>query len=231
MNSSIRTLSKISEMDNYNSRLYRLIAPHVKRGRIIEIGCGTGNIAALFGGRDFTGIDPDGQAIRVARRRFRSEKNFRFVHAGIEDARRKLGGRKFDTVICMNVLEHVRDDVHGLEEMATLLQRGGTLVLLVPANQWAYNDLDRNMKHFRRYSKGELAEKLSAAGFETKSLESTNPFGLLGWVISGTIMRDKELKSGKLMFFDRFLWLFEKIGKPFEKFAGLSIIAICRKKE
>ena len=63
---------------------------------------------------------------------------------------------KYDTVICINVLEHLKDDNLAIQKMKELLKPGGKLIIMVPALQKLYCSLDENVGHYRRYDKGDL---------------------------------------------------------------------------
>jgi SAM-dependent methyltransferase len=76
-----------------------------------------------------------------------------------------LPGRSVDVIVMLNVLEHIEDDVLALKKAFGLLRPGGALVIEVPAGPGLYDDYDRELRHFRRYSAGELRRKLEEAGF------------------------------------------------------------------
>ena len=89
----------------------------------------------------------------------------------------------------MNVLEHVRDDVCALRNMAAVLPAGGKAVLIVPAFEALYGPIDRNLGHYRRYSKKGLRELAAAAGFEVKTLRYMNSVGCIGWWINAKLLK------------------------------------------
>src|SRR6266480_8550 len=99
----------------------------------------------------------------------------------------------FQTIIGINVLEHVEDDERALFHVGTVLKPSGRLLVLVPAKKWAYTELDRQLGHFRRYELKELGEKLVKAAFQIEKLYFFNSVGLLSWII-----RDKIQRSGGL---------------------------------
>lgn len=86
------------------------------------------------------------------------------LHVG--DFREMAFGRDFDCVVACEVLEHVEDDAGFIRSMAGVLQPGGVLVLSVPAHMKYWSAHDENVGHLRRYSRAQLTELLSSAGFE-----------------------------------------------------------------
>ena len=67
-----------------------------------------------------------------------------------------LAAEKFDTVICMNILEHLKDDREAVTNMSTLLEPGGRLIILVPALKALFGSMDISFEHLRRYNKDDL---------------------------------------------------------------------------
>lgn len=76
-----------------------------------------------------------------------------------------LPDKSVDVLVMLNVLEHIEDDLHALENAFKLLKPGGSLVIEVPAGPHLYDSYDAELHHFRRYSANELRQKLITAGF------------------------------------------------------------------
>jgi len=72
--------------------------------------------------------------------------------------------RRFDSAICINVLESVKDPVQVLDSLGHCLKTGGTLVVLVPQGKDLYGSLDEAMGHRRRFSSADLAQALGQPG-------------------------------------------------------------------
>ncbi len=79
-------------------------------------------------------------------------------------------GQCFDLVTALDVLEHVGDDHHGLREMHRVLRPGGQMLITVPAYQWLWSQHDVALDHFRRYTLGQVRERVQQAGFEIQRL-------------------------------------------------------------
>ncbi len=212
-----KTLEIMSSANWYNNWLLKQFGRYLK-GDILEVGAGIGNFTSKLSkyGR-VTAIDYDPE--------------YRNANFGdIEKGKYFFGKRKFDAIVCMNVLEHIGDDRLALTNMFDLLNSGGVLVLLVPAFSFAYGPMDADLGHFRRYSKMEVAEKLHDSGFQIQDSKYLNWLGLLGWFFNGKILGKKIIPKGQL-------GLFDKIARPvliLEEFIkpsfGLSVLAISKKK-
>jgi SAM-dependent methyltransferase len=136
-----------------------------------------------------------------------------------------------DTIICVNVLEHIEDNVMTLKNMHDIMVEGGKLLLLVPALKLLYGEIDRFHNHYRRYSRFELIDKLNKSGFKIIDNYYMNSTGIFGWFYDTIILRRQEHTSKHVMFFDRFIvpWLsrLERLKRPP---IGLSLIVIAEKR-
>jgi SAM-dependent methyltransferase len=130
-----------------------------------------------------------------------------------------------DTVLCINVLELMDDDVGLLNRIASVLGPGGRLVLLVPGGPRLYGALDESLGHRRRYSARELRHRLHQAGFSTDFIHEINRVGTLVWRFYGHTLKRKRLNKLLLKVFDKTIWLWRAVDRllPMQ---GLSLIVI-----
>jgi glycosyltransferase involved in cell wall biosynthesis len=227
------TLARMSKLEPYNRWLVERFAAALGR-RILEIGAGFGNLTRYLRGRDLVvASDLDPIAVEYLKGTFRDDptvevKSYRFP---LEPAgRAELASRMIDTIVCCNVLEHIEDDRATLADMREVLQPGGRLVLLVPALSWLYGTLDEHLRHFRRYEKAELEQKISAAGFALEDCRFVNRPGVVGWYVNGRILRRRILPKGQLRAFKLMLPLLRREEEHPPSF-GMSLLAIARKPE
>jgi len=134
----------------------------------------------------------------------------------------------FDTVVCLNVLEHVERDERALANLYSVLKPGARAIVLVPRGMWLYGSLDRVLDHCRRYSRTELAGKCQAAGFEIERIFSFNRIGLWPWFLNGRILRRRSFGRLQLKIYDSMIWLWRRLDRCLP-WSGLSLIAIARK--
>ncbi len=223
------TLTQLAELDRYNHWIYEQIAHAVGR-RVLEVGSGTGNITQFLrtGGREVTATDVVPSYRNHLEKLFADEPN---VRVGTFDlmaqAPREMRGA-FDTVVCLNVLEHIEDDHFALEQMREALAPGGALALLVPAHRILYGEFDRAVGHYRRYQRRELTEKLARAGFLVRERKFFSMLAAAPWLINGRLLKRDYLPSGQANLANKLvplLKLEKLIGPP----CGLSLIAIAEK--
>jgi SAM-dependent methyltransferase len=135
---------------------------------------------------------------------------------------------RVDTIVCSNVLEHLEPDQAVLHSFYRTLVRGGRCVVVVPAGQWLYTGIDREFGHYRRYSRRDLASKMTAAGFEIAYAKQFNRLGALAWAVSGHVLGQRDLSPRQMVWFDRLLPLV-KILEWILPVPGLSLIIVGRK--
>jgi SAM-dependent methyltransferase len=224
------TLNQLSEVSRYNRWIYDQIESALGR-RVLEVGSGTGNITEflLAGGREVTATDVVASYRDELRGRFGGQAN---LEVGTFDLNRaappEFTARPFDTVVCLNVLEHIADDLFALSQMREALKPGGRLALLVPAHRFLHGAFDEAVGHYRRYSRRGLRDVLGRAGFEVRSLKFFNAAATLPWLVNGRLLRRAYLPEGQVSLADRLvplLRLERLVGPPF----GISLIAIAQK--
>jgi len=221
------TLSILEEAPAYHRWIFDRIRPFLGE-RMIEVGCGIGNLTGLLleHGKVIA-ADVNEDYLRKVARKYRDHGNF----GGIllwdirHDPPENLG-ETIDTIVCSNVLEHVENDEKVLRRFSKLLPVNGRLIVLVPALKVLYNTFDRQLGHLQRYGKEELRQKLTRNGFQIRSLEYFNLFGILGWFINGSLLRRRILPAGQVMLFDRIVPFFSRVERIIPSVAGQSLIAV-----
>lgn len=197
---------------------------------VMEIGAGMGNLSRhLIPRRTYVASDIDPLHLSYLANIFKGNDRVKVARIDVahkEDVAAYAG--RFDTVVCLNVLEHVADDHTALINMRSMLVPGGQLCLLVPQMPKLYGSMDQVLGHCRRYTKPELRRQLEAAGFEVVALYAFNRVSVPGWWWHGKIMRNKEFSKWQLKIFDLTVWLWRRID-CFLPWPGLSLVAIGRK--
>lgn len=182
-----RQLEQRGDQRNYRRYQYDLIAPRCG-AEVLEVGAGTGDFSSQFSERRrlvLTDVDPD--AVDTMARRFADRPEVaarRLDVAGltVERAERLAGELgPVDTVLAINVVEHLEDDVQALRALSGLLRPGGNLVLWVPGYMRLYGDFDRSVGHLRRYTPETLAAAARNAGLNVNESRPVNLLGGLAW--------------------------------------------------
>ncbi len=221
----METLEQLSGATRYNRWMFDRLRRWVGQ-RVLEIGSGIGNLSAYLVDRERLVLtDTRQEYLDRLRARFARHANVEIERLYLPDDHGVLAGQHFDTIICLNVLEHVQDDIGSLVAMRGLLARDGRLVLLVPALPALYGTLDRSLGHHRRYERAALAELLRASGYTVAHVEYFNLAGVPGWWFAGRVLRRAMIPTGSLKLYDALVPLFR-----FERLlpwrVGQSLIAI-----
>ena len=154
-----------------------------------------------------------------------------YLHVCIPDATNAESfpaGPSFDTVIFLNVLEHLADDRGALRNVYNVLEDGGTAVVLVPGGPGLFGTLDEVLGHCRRYTAQQLAEVGRAAGFKVERLIEFNRPGVIAWWLNGRILRRKTFGLAQIRLLNLLTPVFRLIDS-WLPLPPLSLIAIFRK--
>lgn len=196
---------------------------------VLEIGSGTGSLAARLCPRDsYLATDSDPVYCRELERRFAGRRQVSVRKLDVTEPADFDGLlHSADSVVCVNVLEHIDDDLSALRNMRRALRDGGRLVLLVPQLPAAFGSIDELAGHRRRYRKAPLAALLRQAGYEVESLADFNRISLPAWILNGRVLRRKSFGGVQIAAFDSLVWLFRRIDR-FLPWPGQSLIAVAR---
>ncbi len=228
----LEILDVISAATKFNHWLYEAVEPYCK-GKILEIGSGLGNIS------DFFVKDKKDIYLSDIRANYREALQIKFknndhpvldidiAHPDFNNSYSGLLGR-FDSVFALNVVEHIKDDDLAIKNMLSLLKPGGQMIILVPAYQALYNDIDVSLEHFRRYTRKSLSALMGRHAPVQKTFYF-NATGILAWWISGTIFRHKTIPAGEMKLYNTFVPVFRLVDKLVFKKLGLSVVCVIKK--
>ena len=226
-----RILRDLSSARRFNRWMARVVAPHLGQ-HILEVGAGIGNLSRHLPRREhLTVSDRDPAYLAILEDAYRENDLVDVVKLDLaSDADfENLRGRRFDTVVCLNVLEHVEDDAGALRRMAGVLESGGNLVVLVPQFPALYGSYDKALGHCRRYRARELRQRLADAGLDVTYLRGFNAFGAVGWWLNARLLRRDNIGRVQLWLFDRLVPLTAVLERVLP-LPGLSIVSVGRKR-
>lgn len=192
------TLKHLESFDEYSEWICRRVRSYFGR-RIMEIGSGIGNNAGFLSKDAKTELlltDCREDYVEMLQNKFQSDERIKVLqYDATSPPPDVIVSNPPDTIVCLNVLEHIRDDKSALGNLFQALAPGGRLIILVPALQSLYCSLDKNLEHCRRYSQTELEVKFRNTGFRRIQSFYFNPVGAIGWFFAGKIMRAKRISS------------------------------------
>jgi 2-polyprenyl-3-methyl-5-hydroxy-6-metoxy-1,4-benzoquinol methylase len=201
---AVRDQERMTAATRYFAWQSRLASREVGR-RIIEVGCGIGNFTAMLADREVVlAIDVAPSCIEKHRQRFRACPN---IQSEVLDACApefpSLASHRPDTVVCLNVLEHISNDLLALSNMASVLEPRGKVILIVPAFPALYGPIDAKLGHHRRYEKRGFAALAARAGLKVVTLNYMNSIGFLGWWINAKLLARQAQSESQIRIFDR----------------------------
>lgn len=200
------TLEIMASAPRYNSWQYQALAPYLGR-RVLEVGAGIGNISQHLVDAEHDLVvltDTDATYRERLQARFGSRPDVIVAPLTLPDpeAGRRFARHRLDTVLALNVLEHIPDDVGALRTMSDMVEPEGRVVVLVPALEALYGVLDQELEHCRRYSRQTLRAAVEAAGLRVEALAWFNVAGMLGWWWNARIRRTPRIPRNQLRMFD-----------------------------
>jgi SAM-dependent methyltransferase len=198
------TLLKMKLMDKNNEWTYKKIKPYLGN-TILEFGSGMGTISRYlvrYGRKVFlTDINTD--YVEYLKDRFIGNPEVYVYCKDIEKDEMVFGNVKFDTIIAINLLEHIEDDEKVMKNACSLLSSGGKFIIIVPAHKFLMSEFDRLIGHQRRYEKDDLKNKLERAGFKISHMEFMNSFSAIGWFFQFKILHKRAMMKSSLIFADK----------------------------
>jgi glycosyltransferase involved in cell wall biosynthesis len=225
-----KILLSLTRARNFNRWLAETINPYIGQN-VLEVGAGIGNITkAILPRKSYYATDINSYYLKMVESIKPSNPglNTRLLDLNYIDTIVEKNNQ-FDTVICMNVIEHVNDDQGALKNISKLLSDNGRAIVLVPRGMWLFGSQDEVLGHKRRYSKENISKLASDAHFEIENFISFNKISTLPWYVNGKLFNKKNFSRFQIKFLDVFIPMLKKIDK-FLPWPSLSVIAILKKK-
>lgn len=225
------TLRRMAGLTRYHRWIWDRIRPHVGQ-RVLEIGSGTGVMTRLLYGRELiVATDREAPYFDRLTNAFRRRPGIEVERLDLDSSEdvARLAKYRFDTVLLVNILEHLREDAEALRKIHGLLEPGGRVVIYVPAGSQLFGALDRGVGHQRRYDRDDLDGLVSGAGFDLIDLGWHNRAGRFGWWLNSEVLRREHLPSAQSKIFDRLVPLFRAIEGD-NPTTGLSLVAVGQKR-
>lgn len=221
------TLESMSMAPRYNQWILKKFDIHLK-GDILEIGSGIGNFTKLLAKYgNVWASDISNEYLSKIKLEIPEIKGVGI--ADIERGKYFFKSQKFDSIVCLNVVEHIKNDDQAILNLQRLLKPKGILVLIVPSGANLYGKIDEAIGHFRRYDKVQLEKKLYKRGFKIMNKRILNFIGGIGWWVSGKLLKQSIVKKNNVKIFNLISPFFLLIERFWEPPMGTSILMIARK--
>ena len=228
-----KDLEAMSFAVNYHKWILEEFRPFLGK-KFVEVGAGTGSFSEML-----IGEKPENLALVEPSEMFAFlEQNISQIETSVivnyynsifSETADNLS-EKPDTIIYVNVLEHIEDDAGELQKVYETLETGGHCLIFVPAFMSLYGAFDEKVGHFRRYTKNELEEKARIAGFKIVKSKYFDFVGIFPWYIKYKLLKSDSLESGAVTTYDKFA---VPVTKQFERFlkfpVGKNILTVLQK--
>lgn len=226
----METLHVIEKANKFNRWMYETIKPFCK-GKILEIGCGIGNISEFFiqDSQDIVLSDLRENYLEIVSKKFTNPTiKINLIDPEFDTKYDEIIGT-FDTVFALNVIEHIEDDKQAIANCKKLLKKGGSLIILVPAYQFLFNNFDKELEHFRRYTRKKIETVIAENNLEIVNSFYFNFIGIIGWYVSGSILKKKTIPENQMGLFNLLVPVFRWADKIILNKIGLSVICVSKK--
>jgi len=227
---SSRDLEVTADMPNYYSWIMEVFRP-LLRGKVAEIGAGIGTFSQYLlphvSALDL--FEPSQNLLPSLNNRFNDDERVTVYNETLECALSRTE-HLYDSIVMVNVLEHIEDDSAALQGLWRHLNPGGHLLLYVPAMPFLYSRHDQAIGHYRRYTQQVLKERVLNAGFHIVRAQYMDVIGILPWFLINTLGRQTTLNPSAVK-------LYDTVGIPLTKFIekfitvpfGKNLIVIAQK--
>lgn len=223
-------LDALEQAPRFNQWMFDSIRPHLGQ-RVAELGTGRGNLGKLLkAGRQLLATDYRPDYLAELNKKWEHLPNVTLAELDltVPEHYRRVAEFAPDSVVCLNVLEHIEDDRAVLQNLHAVLPTGARLIFLVPFNPKLYSEFDRQIGHFRRYEPGELDRKMTAVGFTVERQFYFNKVGVMAWWVGNTLSGQRTITSWQLKTYNALTPLFRLID-PLLPMTGLSTVVVARK--
>jgi len=221
-------LGRLNRAPRFTKWMADVIRPYVGE-KVLEIGAGTGNLTVQLTPRRLYWVSDINPLYLDYLENIRLNRPY--MRVGYTD-----GGKgdsfprekKFDTVICLNVVEHLADDLTALNNFREVLEDQGRAIVLVPCGPWLFGSLDEVLGHHRRYSRKQLTDLVERAGFRLESMLEFNRIGVIAWWLNARLLRRRTFGFWQIQLLNVLTPVFRVLDN-FLPLPPLSLIAVISK--
>jgi hypothetical protein len=174
--------------------------------RVAEVGAGCGSFSSLFLNEpvnELVVIEPAKDMCVLLQTNIMNDTRVVIRNAFFQEVNAEYSNY-FDSVVYINVLEHVEDEIKELACIYESLKMGGYVCIFVPALSWLYSDHDKSIGHYRRYYKKQLSALLEKSGFKIEKVKYFDIIGIIPWFIMFKLFK-KKIDRGNVGLYDKYI--------------------------
>ena len=201
--------------------------------RVMDAGCGIGNFCDLISDNvDFIlAVDLSPSNLKILKQRFADNLKVKISQLDLDNDIEVIKKDKIDTIVCLDVLEHIENDIDMLKNFRKIIEPNGKLLVKVPACPWLYGNIDKASGHFRRYSRKMLLNNLRDAGWNPLFVSYMNIFGVLPYFIKSRITKrnsnfSRTFSPWQLSLLQMIMPILQKIDQLLGPPVGQSIVVV-----
>ena len=223
-------LDSLAEAKNYYAWVLRQFEPFLGKS-VIEAGAGIGTFSNFIlgapGVEALIAIEPAQNTFPHLEKHFANDSRVRTLNGYLSEYTESVSA---DSLVTVNVLEHVPDDFQFLADAFASVRKGGHLLIFVPALPALFGSLDVAFEHHRRYTRATLRAVIEKAGWKPKRISYMNMPGIAAWFVAGRVLKKTSIAARDAKTYDRFVvpWL-SKLESIIEAPIGSNLLAIATK--
>lgn len=225
-------LELFSEARNWKS-YYRQSIKKYLGAEVLEVGAGIGSTTEFLcrGHRRWMCLEPDPNLAKTLNSAIASGSLPQCCQLKVGTLLDLSPKERFDSIIYIDVLEHIKDDKSEIESVYGSLREGGFLVVLAPAHQWLFTPFDEAIGHYRRYNKKMLSAIIPQRKFKCISLRYLDSVGLVASLGNRLLLKSKMPSKQQILLWDKVMVPISKILDPLIQYSiGKSILGIWQKR-
>ena len=231
-----RDLEVMGAADNYYQWMLDEIRPHLG-SRVLECGSGRGTLTARLLELRLDRVvasDFDEDYLPGLRAICSGRDSAAVILLDLEQPAEssidRLKAEKIDSIVMINVLEHISSDERCLASLARALPSGGRIIVFAPAFPLLFSALDESYGHYRRYTKRMMRRLAERVGMRTTAMHYVNFPGFFAWLILYKLFRGTQLGNNSVSIFNRLTPMVRKVESVFRPPLGLSVVTVFEKR-
>lgn len=226
-------LELFARATNWKSYISKCIRPYIKSA-VLEVGAGIGETTSALSTQnceDWCCLEPDAKFCELIQRKIENGSLPKFCRIRNGTTESFFSSKEtFQTILYLDVIEHIKNDAAELARAAQLLRPEGNIIILAPAHNFLFSNFDRAVGHYRRYNK-QLIRQICPPSLKITQMRYLDSIGLLASLANRLLLRQGIPTLRQVMFWDSILVRASTILDPILLYHyGKSILAVMRKR-